>query len=232
MTKPFRLPWHKRLLKQPWFQSGITWVVAQLLRGLMLTYRIKRHTPEETKPYLRGESAGIFCFWHGRMILLPFFKPKGRDMHVMISHHRDGELIARVIDWLGIAAVRGSGSKGVRSAVAQMEAQLEAGHNVSITPDGPRGPMHIASRGAVHLSQRTGLPLIPVTFGAANAKRLRSWDRFIIPYPFSHVEVHAAAPILAGEDTEAARQELETALNHITQEVDRRCGIPTENTYA
>jgi lysophospholipid acyltransferase (LPLAT)-like uncharacterized protein len=222
-SKPFRLPWHKRLLLQPWAQTGITLLVSVLLRALMLTYRTRTHIAQGAAPYMKGEKQAVFCFWHGQMILLPFFKPKNRKMYVLISHHRDGELITRMIGWFGLDAVRGSGSRGVRTAVAGMQEKLAAGENVAVTPDGPRGPIYKASRGAVHLAQHAGVPMLPVSVAAARKKQLRSWDRFMIPQPFSKVVVQVGAPLIAGTETEKARLELETTLNQLTQEADDAC---------
>lgn len=224
-TKPFRLPWYKRLLTQPWFQSVLAFLIAQLLRLFWLTFRINRQIHADAYPYLNGDAAAIFCFWHGRMILLPFFMPKGRNMQVLISQHRDGELIAKLIAHFGIGSIRGSSSKGARGATKMMQQLLHEGSNVSITPDGPRGPAFQASRGAAYLAKHTAAPLIPVTFSASHYTSLRSWDRFIIPHPFSRIQLHIGAPIPVAKDSDkeqldSVTVQLETSLNHIMQASD------------
>lgn len=221
MTKSFRLPWHKRVLKHPVFQDVVTWLIAVVMKLCWFSYRIEKQIHPDSIPYLQGTHNGIFCFWHGRMILFPFFKPKSRAMHVLISFHRDGELIAKVIRHFSIRTIRGSSNKGARAATRQLLEQLKKGDNISITPDGPRGPVFQAEKGAILLAKLAAKPLIPVSFSASRSCQLSSWDRFMIPLPFSKLFIIADAPLMIDSKAdESQRLELETRLNQITNQAD------------
>lgn len=195
----------KQLLKQPAVRGFVTLLISVLLRIIRLTARVQSIAPEATLPYMSGAQQGIFCFWHGNMIMHPFHKPKGRKMAVLISHHRDGAVITSVLGWLGIGTVRGSTRKGGANAMRGLFAACERGTNIAITPDGPRGPVYEAKNGAAMLARTTGLPLIPVAFAASRGKVFSSWDRFMLPYPFARIVFVAGAPIIAnGTDAEVS----------------------------
>lgn len=217
----YRLPWHRRIFKQLWFQRLACWVLAQILKLLRLTYRTELVVHPEASSIIEGEENAIFCFWHGRMIVLPFYYPKKLPMHVLISHHRDGALIARLISHFGIQSVRGSSSRGVKEATRILEQLLYKGHNIAITPDGPRGPVQQAAKGAAFIAKRSGKKLLPVSYSASRAKRLSSWDKFMIPLPFARIVLEVGAPITAQEDGDV-RLSLETSLNQLTDRVDQR----------
>ena len=231
MTKPFRLPIRKRILTHPPFQGVATWFIAMLMKVSWKTYRISMDIHPDAQPYMHGAESGVFCFWHGRMIIFPCMKPENRPMHVLISHHRDGELITRVIQHFGVDNVRGSSSRGVRGATRSLATQLNDGHNISITPDGPRGPVRRAQKGAVLLAQQSQKPIIPVSFSARPFKTLNSWDRFMVPLPFCRVLIMVGQPIRVAEDCdkptlETSREQLEQSLNRLTDEADKRLGLP------
>ncbi len=229
MSKPFRLPLYKRLLNHPAVQYVLTFIAANLVRLIFLSCRVTRHIPEASRPYMEGEKQAIFCFWHGRMIVMPFFAPKGHVMHVLISHHRDGAIIARLIGHLGLKSIRGSSSKGGMQATRDIIKKVKAGDNISITPDGPRGPARKVQEGAVRVAQLTRLPLIAVSYSVSRGKHLNSWDRFMIPWPFSHIVLEVAEPVHVNhakqsEIPNAAHEMLEMALNHITDCADSTVG--------
>lgn len=214
----------KRLLKSP----GIQWVLALIMSlWLRLVYVTSKKTmviAPAAAAAMRGEEQAIFCFWHGRMILHPLIKPPGRAMRVLISNHRDGGLITTVLRFFAIGTVRGSTSRGGDQALREIFAAVAAGDNISITPDGPRGPAHVAQQGAAYAAQKTGLKLVPVCFGASRAKRFRSWDAFLLPHPFGRVVFVVGEPLrmTAEEPVEAASARLTQAMNEVMKEADER----------
>lgn len=231
ITKPFRLPWHKRIFKHPLFQDFSTWLIATLIKLMAITFRVEMVVAPGATVFLQSQDNAIFCFWHGRLILFPLYKPKKRQMHVLISHHRDGELIAKVIRHFNIASIRGSSSKGVKSATKSMIQILNAGHNISITPDGPRGPNRKAASGAAYLCRLSHRPMLPMTYSASRCKRLSSWDRFMIPLPFARIVVQVGEPIWPqheGEKLSIERltERLETEMNRLTDLADMQTGVP------
>lgn len=216
----------KRILKDARVQKALSWLLAQYIRLVFLTSRKTYRFDEAALPYMQGKDNAIFAFWHGRMMLCPTIEPKGRKMHVLISFHRDGKLISDVIAHFGEATISGSSSKGGMAAVKEILRVLKQGDNVSITPDGPRGPVQVVQMGVVTAARLSGKPVLPVTFAASRHKRLKSWDRFMLAYPFSHVVFYVGPPIVVGRDLDAEqeeklRQTIEEAMNHLVLMADQ-----------
>ncbi|MDR2018498.1 MAG: DUF374 domain-containing protein [Syntrophobacterales bacterium] len=118
----------------------------------------------------RGENA-IVCFWHGRLLMMPFANKRGKGK-VLISRHRDGEFIARTMAYFNLGAIRGSYRKGTVSSLREIMRDLRRGFDVAITPDGPKGPRFKVKKGIVELAKLTGKPIVPLTFGASKKKLL------------------------------------------------------------
>jgi len=111
----------------------------------------------------------IYCFWHGRLLLMPFSKPTGGGK-VLVSRHRDGELITRIIRFFKRGTVRGSYRKGSVSSLREIIHDLKAGIDIGITPDGPKGPRYKVKDGIIELARLSGKAIIPVTYGARKKK--------------------------------------------------------------
>lgn len=213
----------KRLLKHERTQAALSWLLSLYIRLVFITARITRMVDSESEKYMRGDENAIFAFWHGRMMLLPATCPQGRQMRVLISLHRDGTLISRVIGHFGQKTVSGSSSKGGQAAVMEMLRSLEQGDNISITPDGPRGPAQVAAPGIATVAKLSGKPVLPVTFSAQRCKRLSSWDSFMLAMPFSRIAFCVGAPIVIKDtdDDEQARLTIERAMNALVETADR-----------
>jgi len=117
----------------------------------------------------RGEIA-IFPFWHGRMLMMPFAKKRFGRFCVMVSRHRDGELISRTMGWLGIATSRGSTTRGGVAGLKDIISLTKEGWNISFTPDGPRGPRHTVQMGVIQAAKATGLKIYPATYSTRKKK--------------------------------------------------------------
>jgi lysophospholipid acyltransferase (LPLAT)-like uncharacterized protein len=115
-----------------------------------------------------GEPA-IIAFWHGRQLMLPLAYG-GRGLDILISRHRDGELISRAMRSFGFSSVRGSTTRGGAVALKALIERGRAGRDLAVTPDGPKGPRHIVQPGVIHVAKTTGLPIFPLTFGASKKK--------------------------------------------------------------
>jgi lysophospholipid acyltransferase (LPLAT)-like uncharacterized protein len=155
---------------------------------------------------LRGANRNfIFSLWHGQLLPLIWYH-RNEGVVLLISEHRDGELIARAAESLGYALVRGSTTRGADRALISIIRELQAGREVAITPDGPRGPARKYAPGALIAAQRSGTPILPVVAVADRAWRLKSWDRFMIPKPFARVTVAYGNPakVLAATPRAAA----------------------------
>lgn len=135
----------------------------------------------------------IFSLWHGHLLPL-LWHHRGSDVAILISEHRDGELIARTAQWLGYRLIRGSTTRGAERALLSLVRELKSGHEVAVTPDGPRGPARTFAPGALVAAQRSGAPILPIAASADRAWRLKSWDRFMIPKPFARITVAYGTP--------------------------------------
>ena len=147
----------------------------------------------------------IFSLWHGQLLPL-LWHHREEGVVLLISEHRDGELVARAAESLGYALVRGSSTRGGDRALISVIRELQAGREVAITPDGPKGPARKYAPGALIASQRSGAAILPVVAVADRAWRLRSWDTFMIPKPFARVTVAYGNPtnVLAATPRAAA----------------------------
>lgn len=175
---------------------------------------------------LGGDTGFILAFWHAWLLMGPIMRREAdRPVHMLISTHRDGELIAAAVKGFGVEMIRGSApdpkkpekNKSGAPAVAAMAAALKSGAIVGMTPDGPRGPAEIAKIGAVRLAAMTGAPILPAGYSASRSKRLSTWDGFVLTLPFSRMAFAARAPIHVetGADEKAleeARRRLEAEL--------------------
>lgn len=204
-------------------ERRIRWIVrggVVLVRLLRLTWRVRRVRPHLFDDAVRDEVPTVFVLWHGQILPLLAIHRRTR-IAVLISEHADGEVIARVAERLGFRTVRGSTSRGAGRALIEMTRVLEHGGSVAVTPDGPRGPDHSFAPGAVIAAQRAGVEIVPLAATASRSWRLKSWDRFMIPKPFSRVAVAygaregvaAATPREAAEETARFQAALE-AMEH------------------
>ena len=141
------------------------------------------------------------------------------------STSRDGELIAQYIGRFGIGPVRGSATRRGSVALREMATLLKRGHDVAITPDGSRGPLYEIKPGLVLLAQLTGAPVLPISFEYSRAWRLRTWDRFVIPRPFSRVTLRVGEPVHIArtqdqEEFEVQRKRCEDAMRTLVRDDD------------
>lgn len=198
--------------------SAVLHAVIWLLRRTMrVTYIGEAIMPSFAA---RGEGF-IGVFWHGRMLMLPLIYP-GSRIHILISSHRDGEIIANIMKRFGFDLVRGSSSKRGLTALREMIALLKSGSDLGITPDGPKGPAEEVKGGVAQLAILSGKAVIPISFAASRRIRFTSWDRFYLPLPFSRLLFVVGEPIYhaAEESLEELRQRIESALREVTATAD------------
>ncbi len=191
-------------------------LAAVLIRILRSTMRLRCAGAGHLRSLRARGGTYIHAFWHGHLLLMPYAYFGGK-IAILISEHRDGEYIARTMERFGHGSIRGSTTSGGAAALRKAVRFARAGGDLGFTPDGPRGPRHKAQMGVVLAARLSGLPVVPVGFGASPAKELGSWDRFILPLPFSRgVFVYGEpieVPSSAGEaEMEEARQRVERAL--------------------
>lgn len=171
---------------------------AALLRALFATLRIRVHDPSGFRANPPGRPV-IFAFWHNRILAITAaflcHYPRGRrGVLVLTSASKDGMWLGALADRLGMGSVRGSSSRRGAAAMRELMEKVEQGHDIAITPDGPRGPRYELGPGMIYLAQKAAIPIIPVHARFGNCWRLRTWDGFCIPKPFSAVDVTIDAP--------------------------------------
>lgn len=184
---------------------------AALLLGLGLLHvigRTWRYRVKNGEALSKARASGggfVFSLWHGHLLPL-LWHHRGEGVIVLISEHRDGELVARAATSLGFGLIRGSTTRGGGRALIALVRALQSGKEVAITPDGPRGPARKFAPGALVAAQRSDSLILPVAMSATRAWRLRSWDGFTIPKPFARVTVAYIDPekVLASDSRAAA----------------------------
>jgi len=205
----------KRLFKTQSFRSVVCWAAAQYIRLVYVTSRKRIEIDNAATVYIAGARPAVYAFWHARLLMIPPIYYSDRKMHIMISSHNDGEMIARTMHHFGLETIRGSSSRGGREVAAQAVKVLLDGGNVSITPDGPRGPAMKLQPGVITVAKLAGVPVIPVTYGSSRHKRMRSWDRFMLALPFGKLYYKVGAPM-----ENPTKEALEAMMVQITDEVD------------
>lgn len=171
-----------------------------VIRALATTWRYRVVNGEAVDALRRNRQPMILALWHGQM-LVPLWHHRAQGIAILISEHRDGEIIARIAEALRLRTVRGSTSRGGGRALVGLVRELTSGHDIAITPDGPRGPAESFAAGALVAAQRAHAPIVAIGVHASHAWRLRSWDRFMIPKPFSRVHIAYSEPTIVDAAT-------------------------------
>ncbi len=221
--------WVKRIGESERVRGALCWLGAQYIRLVHATGRWEVIGGEEAARLWDQGRPFILCFWHGRILMMPKIWRKGVPIHMLISHHRDGQIIARTVAHFGIGWLAGSTGRGGGAALRTMLKALKAGECVGITPDGPRGPRMRASGGIVAVARLSGCPILPATFGVRRRRTLSSWDRFAVAEPLSRGLFVWGRPITVPADADEAtlehcRRAVEDELNAITRFADERMG--------
>jgi len=202
----------------------ITWAGYLLIRLIGPTLRFQTAVEEGCLSDGMSSPLGIYCFWH-QCVIPVAHRFRDRKIAVMTSRSFDGEYIARIIKKLGFGAVRGSSSRGAVGALMGMKQELDQANPVAFTIDGPRGPIHVAKPGPVWLAKNTGQGIVCFHIAVERAWVLNSWDRMIIPKPFSRVAGWGSATLHVPAD--AAEQEMQ-ALHQQMQAMLDRCRAKAE----
>ena len=210
--------------------SAIDWRVRMLVPVAMVlvslltrTWRIRTRNAEGWQRLRAEKKPWIFALWHSS--LLPAsFQHRKQNIAVLVSQHRDGEIIARVLAAWGNSTVRGSTTRGGARALLAMIGELERGIVVAVTPDGPRGPATKFQSGALVAAQRANVPVVPLLIHADRAWRLKSWDRFMIPKFFARVTIAYGDPAFVGgsspRDAAAEAERFEALMNETQRAAD------------
>jgi lysophospholipid acyltransferase (LPLAT)-like uncharacterized protein len=209
-------------------------LVWALLSLVGRTWRFETVAEEGATPLPFGEGAGaeIFCFWHQCVLACTFyFRRTGAC--IIVSQSFDGELIARTLELFGFKTVRGSSSRGGREGLEGLKAAIDSGGPAIFTADGPRGPRYQTKMGPIRLAQMTGARIGAFYLLPHHTWTIRSWDRFMVPMPFTRIAVswarwtHVDAP-LSDEEFDEKRAELNTTLERARALAQKHFGVAAE----
>jgi lysophospholipid acyltransferase (LPLAT)-like uncharacterized protein len=206
-------------------QGALAALGGALLDALMRTTRIGTEGDQHFRQFWDAGKPTVFVLWHGRL-LPPTYHHRQQGVVTLISQHRDGEYITRVVHRWGYIAVRGSSSRGGMQALRELLRHLRAGRSLAITPDGPRGPREKLKLGPLLAAQRAGAPVIPVGSAASRARFFGGWDRFLIPMPFARLQVVYGEPVWIPRDAD------EAALQAIAEDIEGRMAVLTRRAEA
>ena len=177
----------------PWRSRLLVLLGTGFLHVLGRTWRVRVLNYGPVAELRKAKQGFIFSLWHGQLLPL-LWHHRDEGALVLISEHRDGELVARAAALLGFGLIRGSTTRGAARALISIGRELKAGREVAITPDGPRGPAGKFAPGALVAAQRADVFIVPTVAIADSAWRLRSWDRFMIPKPFARITIAYGNP--------------------------------------
>jgi len=204
-----------KLLTKARKRAVLLWLVPPVaylfIRLLYFSCRKRYHLPKKVP-----DSPFLVAFWHGEILMNPFmYKKIMKDvkMSLMISDHFDGEMIAKSVSYFGFDTIRGSSTRGGIKALKESFKKIDMGHSIAITPDGPKGPRHSVADGIVSIAQKKDLQIVAFNYTASSKWVLNSWDKFIVPKPFSTIDFYASEPFsLSGLEKEEAKEEIKKRL--------------------
>lgn len=206
-----------------WYLVGIVgklvlWLWAKFIKMTIIGEEDYLKLRDQKKPV-------IFLVWHGRIFIVPYFFRR-RGIMPLISPSKDGEIAAQIMARWGYRILRGSSSHTIIKAWNQMKKELNQGGELIIVPDGPRGPNRKLKAGCIKLAQETGAYLVPFSFSTSRKKFLKSWDSFLMFYPFSRVVAVYGKPYsidsdLKPEELESIRQKTESFLCQLDERADK-----------
>lgn len=215
------------------FLNHIKWILVGIagkfiIDVLFLTIRIEFKEFAKVSSIISSKKF-IMAFWHSRLLLLSYLF-KQWDGVALVSRSNDGEFIARILQRQGHETIRGSSSKGGLRALAKLIKLLkEKNRPCVIIPDGPRGPKYKVQPGIITLAKKTGYPIVPCSYSAKKIKVFKSWDRFILPYPFTKCRLQYGDPLYVPASADRAEENririnLEKELNRVNSKVDSYFG--------
>lgn len=190
--------------------------------------------PNSSKKFLEGHGTSpyLFAMWHGKIFLSTYIlykipQMKASGIYGVTSTHRDGLYVEKFLKRFGVRSIQGSSNKGGVKALTKIISLIKQGVNITITPDGPKGPRHACNGNIHNLSVKYGAPIIPMCFASTKVKVFNTWDRFCLPLPFSTIYFDIGEPIFldSKQDSEARKQKLISIMKVQEQNVEEKAGI-------
>ena len=222
----------QKIINLPLAAHLISWVAYWYVRFVAGTTRWDIRHLENFYDSLEKYGSVIYVTWHGRVAMAPYFWDKRKTLKALVSPHRDGQLIVGVLNRFGIGNIDGSSNEHAQSAAVTLMRELKNGTTIAIIPDGPRGPSMTMTNSPLYYAQKTGKPIVCVTYSIAGSYIVeRSWDKMLVPLPFHKgicavTEPFFIPPEADKSELEIYRQKLEDNLNNLTWQLDRELNMP------
>ena len=199
---------------------ALVWLVGSLLNAygqlFLITSRLRIEADPEVERLVREQRVPvIYALWHSHVFFVPLFRTfERRAVSVLLSAHRDAQIVGVAARLRGIRLVFGSSTRGGAKAYLQLLTVLQSGESVVMTPDGPKGPAERVKSGVIRLAQQSGCAIMPVALASSRLHRLKSWDRSLLPLPFSKAVFELGAPLYCHDEAplEPLQQQLEDAI--------------------
>jgi len=231
----------KKILKSDRFTKIIAWLIALFIKLVRRTGRFEIRRGDIAARFWSEDKPFVAATWHGQNMILPTFWHNWREMRILVSRHGDGEIVANVMEFLGVGTIRGAGvpkgeertykqkGKGGAGALRAMVRALGENISIGLTADLPPGPARLAGEGIVMLARLSGRPIVPVAATTRARIRLNNWDSFTINLPFSKGALVWGEPIYVPRDAtpeeiEEARKRVEDGLNAVAAEAEEIVG--------
>ena len=204
----------KKILRSATTKTILAWVGYHYLWFVFKTTRWSYVGREHLEYFLNSDSPFIAAFWHGRLAMVPFLWHSEKSFYMLLSEHADGRFIAKVVSYHNIEGIYGSKTRGGAQAALACVKVLKQGCPIGITPDGPKGPRHHVSDGVLHIARLSNTPILPISYALKRHHFLKTWDRFLVPLPFTQGVFVIGEPIAHKERSDEA---LEASRIHLTQ---------------
>lgn len=190
------------------------WLGAKLIRIIALTQKSCVYGEDRLQQLWQSGQQVILSTWHDQLLMMVTIY-RGPGAKILISQSKDGELIARTVAYFGQQAVRGSSSRGGRAAFRELMKLSAEKNDLAVTPDGPKGPKHVIKDGVVQLARLSGRPVVPLTYVCSRGHRFKSWDRFLLPFPFARSVYVFGEPVYLERDADMdqCRKQLQKAMD-------------------
>lgn len=212
----------KKLIKSNILKLLLSWFISIYLKFCYHTSSWFVKDSRNIKSLIKNQKSFIVCFWHSRLLMMPFCWKNEKEFFMLISGHSDGQIIAKAVNYFGIKTIVGSSFNNKISSFKNIVKQINSKNIIGITPDGPRGPKRKVKNGVISLARLTNVPIIPLTFSAKFNKKINSWDEFFFTFPFNKFIAIWGKPIFCKkkEESDNDKQKLEFELNRITKLAD------------
>jgi lysophospholipid acyltransferase (LPLAT)-like uncharacterized protein len=227
-----RRRWVRQFVRSDRLRRVLCYSIHLYIRFVYFTNRWSIEGAEHPRRLRTEGRPFILAFWHGRLMMIPMAWQRLAPIHMLISAHRDGRIIADAVAHFGVQSVAGSTRRGGSAALRTMVKALAAGDCVGITPDGPAGPAMLASTGIVNVARLARVPIVPIVFATSRRHVMRSWDRMQVALPFGRGVFIWGEPINVGTDLDEAgvereRKRVEARMLDMAALADSRVGHGT-----